>query len=83
MSKILKIEDAFKHEIEVIDSNFPDEPEVLANFKRSIKEYGESVRKSSLEEAMKIANAHNFINAPQLKGQTLMDLERSDILKIE
>jgi len=83
MSKIIKIEDAFKNEIEVIDSNFPDEPEVIANIKNKIKEYGESVRKATLEEATKIANAHNFINAPQLKGQTLMDLEQNSILKIE
>jgi len=77
MSKIIKIEDAFKHEIEVIDSNFPDEPEVMANIKNKIKEYGEIIRKATLEEASRITNSYNG------NGMAVINLEKSDILKIE
>ena len=87
MSRILKIEDAFKHEIEVIDSNFPDEPEVIANIKNKIKEYGEAVRKTTLEEAAQKAGV-NWSGAgsnldAEVDKESILSLERSETLKIE
>jgi len=49
----------------------------MANIKNKIKEYGEIIRKATLEEASRITNSYNG------NGMAVINLEKSDILKIE